>query len=165
MDRVRFTRTRSLDLVEKILTEPGIYSLMTDDYSPPAAEFVANDHPDIWYVLVEDGPGLLGLFCFFPENRICWQGHVAFFRGLDPARTHRAGQEMPAWLWANTPCLRLEAAIPACHRAAVRFAERSVGVVRYAVKEKSVMKNGRLMDMVLLGMSKPAPPEVETRQA
>ena len=138
-----------------ILTDPGVYSHMTDDFAPEPEAFKVNRHPEIWYVLVLEGTELLGMFCFFPENRICWYAHVALFRGVAREVTWRAGREVVEWLWANTPCLRLIASVPACNRAAVRFGRRAMGLLAYGRNGASFMKGGTLWDQVLMGRSRP----------
>jgi RimJ/RimL family protein N-acetyltransferase len=149
-----FERTRDLGLVRAILTDPTLYPYLTDDFSGPREEFRANDHPAIWYVLaLADDGELLGLFSFCPENQICWSGHVAFFRGITPAVTRYVGEQIVKWLWENTCCLRLIASIPACNRAAVKFA-RGMGLKAYGRNKASFMKGGKLWDQVLMGRSK-----------
>ena len=154
-----FERTTDYGLVRQILADPGIYARMGDDFAPPIAEFVVNEHPAIWYVLVYPSAGDLvsGLFCFFPENGICWAGHVAFLRKTPPAITLAAGRAVVPWLWANTPCVRLVASIPAYNRAAIRFARRAMGLAAHGRNKASFMKRGTLHDQVLLGISKPSP--------
>ena len=150
-----FERTKDLKAVRAILTDPALYDHMTDDFAPARDEFAVNDHPGISYVLVSEGSSLHGMFVFLPDNAICWQGHVAFFRGTPQAITRAAGAEILEWLWKNTPCRRLIASVPVCNRAAVSFALHKMGLVVYGRNEKSFMKNGKLWDQVLLGISKP----------
>jgi hypothetical protein len=97
------------------------------------------------------------MFCFFPENEVCWSVHVALLRGTPRAVTRQAGREVMAWLWANTPCRRLVASVPASNRAAVRYGldVEGMNLVPFGVNEKSFMKGGKLWDQVLMGRSRP----------
>lgn len=149
-----FERTTDYRLVRAILTDPGLYPHMGDDFAPAREEFRVNEHPAIWYVLVIDDGELLGLFSFFPENQICWAAHVAMFRGTEPARTHQAGREVVDWLWAQSPCLRLIASVPVSNRAAVRFGLRAMGLRAYGRNKASFQKGGRLWDQILMGRSR-----------
>jgi hypothetical protein len=160
-----FECTRGYALVRSILTEAGVYGHMTDDFAPKPDDFQVNTHEAIRYVIVWEGGAkyapvvgrCLGMFCFFPENEICWQAHVALLRGLRPAQTRQIGREVMAWLWGNTPCLRLVASVPKCNRAAVRYGldPGGMNLLPFGVNEKSFLKHGKLWDQVLMGRSKP----------
>ena len=151
-----FERTKDYGVVREILTGKGIYDRISDDFAPPVGKFQVNKHPDIWYVLV-DGPSVgLGMFCFFPENAVCWAAHACLFRGILPVSARQAGREVVQWIWENSPCQRIIASIPLCNRAAVRYAGDPQGpaLIRYGVNERSFMKGGRLWDQILMGRSK-----------
>jgi len=152
-----FERTKDYGLVKIILTELDLYRHVTDDFAPSPEAFEANTHPSIWYVLVWEANKLLGMFCFLPQNDICWDAHVALFRGVKPDETRQAGREVMAWLWANTPCRRLVASVPRSNRAAVRYglAPEGMNLLPFGVNEKSFLKHGKLWDQVLMGRSKP----------
>jgi hypothetical protein len=151
-----FERTWNSLQIRAVLTHPKIYPYVTDDFAPPREQFQVNEHPAIWYVRVRDEDGeLLGLFTLLPENEICWQAHVAMIRGTHPVLVHQAGKGLLPWIWENTPCERIEAAVPACNRAAIWFGIRSMGLIQYAIKPLSFRKKGRLWDQVLMGRSKP----------
>jgi hypothetical protein len=158
---MHFNRTTDYELVRRILTRRRMYEWMGDDYAPPVEQFQVNTDPRIWYVLASDEWRAIGLFCFFPENEICWAAHVALLRGTHPRLTHRAGWEVVRWLWNNTPCLRLTAKVPACNRAAVRFGLGPMGLkligptLEQSVEPLSFMKGGRLVDQILMGRSRP----------
>jgi hypothetical protein len=152
---MHFNRTTDYELVRRILTRPRMYEYMGDDFLPPVEQFVLNTDPRIWYVLVSDEWRAIGLFCFFPENEICWAAHVAMLRKVHPALTHRAGDEIVEWLWRNTPCRRLIASVPASNPAAVRFGVQAMGLIRYGVNRRSFLKGGILRDQILMGRSRP----------
>jgi hypothetical protein len=151
---MRFERSTDLKLVRAILTDPDIYDRMGDDGLPPREEYQVPNHPGIWWVTVWDRERLLGLFAFFPENAICWATHVALFRGIHPRLTAQAGREIVDWVFANTPCVRLTASVPAFHRAALRFGKRVMGLKSYGRNWKSFLKGGALYDQILMGRSK-----------
>ena len=152
-----FERTTRYGLVRGILTDPGLYDHMTDDSAPPREKFEVNTHPAIRYVIVYDGFEVLGLFCFFPQNAICWDAHVALLRKLRPETTRRIGREVMEWLWANTPCRRLVASVPECNGAAVHYGldPEGMGLEWYGRNEKSFLKGGKLWNQVLMGRSRP----------
>jgi hypothetical protein len=152
-----FDPTTRYGLVRQVLTDPEIYDYMTDDFAPAREEFQVNTHSDIRYVRVYDGFDLLGLFCLFPENQICWAAHVALYRGLHPEKARRIGRELVEWLWENTPCRRLIASVPASNWAAVRYGldAQGMNLEPYGMNSKSFLKHGKLWDQMLMGRSKP----------
>jgi hypothetical protein len=152
-----FLRTKNWELVREVLTHPKLYGHMTDDFAPARETFEVNRHPAIWYVLAVEGTRLLGMFCFFPENDICWAAHAALLRRVPPALTRKAGREVVAWLWEHTACRRLTASVPECNRAAVRYGldEEGMHLRPYGINEKSFLKDGKLWDQILMGRSRP----------
>ncbi len=156
-----FERTFDYDLVRAILTGRRMYPHMGDDFTCPVEQYRVPTDPRIWYVLASEEWRAIGLFCFIPENEICWAAHVAMLRKVPPALTHRAGRQVIRWLWNNTPCLRLTAKVPACNRAAVRFGLGPMGLkligptLEQSVEPLSFMKGGRLVDQILMGRSRP----------
>ena len=151
---MHFERTTDYELVRQILTHPRMFPHMGDDFMCPVEEYQVPTDPRIWYVLASDEWRAIGLFCFIPENEICWQAHVAMLRKVPPALTHRAGKEIIEWLWRNTPCRRLIASVPASNPAAVKFGIQAMGLIRYGVNRRSFMKNGILRDQILMGRSR-----------
>lgn len=150
-----FERTKDLGLVRSILTDPGVWPYIGDDFTPDRKAFAVNGDERIWYVLAIDGCKVAGLFMFVPESPVCWQAHVAMVRGVKPSITHQAGREIVAWIWANTSCLRIIASVPASNRAAIRFGLRAMGLKAYGRNRASFMKHGKLWDQVLMGTSRP----------
>ncbi|MGO9967262.1 MAG: hypothetical protein ACLPY2_08320 [Bryobacteraceae bacterium] len=153
-----FDRTWDYELVRTILTHPTLYRHMGDDFAPDPERFEVNRHPAIWYVLATEEWRAIGLFCFFPENDICWAAHVAMLRKTPPALTRQAGREVMRWLWERTPCRRLVASVPMCNRAAVRYGldPQGMNLLPYGVNEKSFLKDGKLWDQQLMGRSRPS---------
>jgi hypothetical protein len=159
---MRFERTQDYSRVRGILTDPGIFRFMGDDFCT-LDDFEVNLHPLIWYVLVRSDQhiisrgGTIGLFSFFPENPISWWVHVAFFRKIPPSLTCEAGRQIVPWVWKNTPCRRLIASVPAYNRAAVGYGLDSKGMnlQQMGTNPASFLKHGKLWDQVLMGTSRP----------
>ena len=153
---ITFERTHDLELVRSILTHPRIFDKISDDYSPPASEYRPVESEAVWYVIARDvqeaGTDTLGLWMFVPQNGVCWEVHTALLPvawgdiGLEAAR------ELPAWIWAHTPCRRIVTNVPVSNRLALHFAMRA-GMRVYGVNEKSWQKDGQLWDQVCLGIS------------
>lgn len=124
---------------------------MGDDFLPPIEKFQVNRHPDIWYLAIHDP--LIGLFSLFPQNRVCWELHVAMLPSASTRKKWEAARQLPAWLAENTECKRLTAAVPACNWPAIIYGTHGIGMRYMGRHDKAFMKHGKLQDLVLLGLS------------
>ncbi len=153
---LNFERTTDLVLIRKILTHPRIWPWITDDGAPDREQFQptpAGEH--VWYVLVWDVAELLGLFIFHPHNSVTWEVHTCLLPKSWGERATRAAVGVQAWLWAQTDWQRIVTTVPANNRLALRFARRA-GMVEYGLNPKSWLKDGKLHDQHLLGISRPS---------
>lgn len=151
---MKFERSEDWELIKKIIRHPKIYSAVSDDFCPPADQWEPIQHEDAWYVIARDGDETLGLWALFPENGACWKVHTCLLPEAYGERAAIAVREFSAWLWANTKCLRVITDVPAYNRLALRFA-LNAGLTQFGINPKSYMKNGKLHDIIMLGISKP----------
>lgn len=162
---ITFERSRDYALIRRILTHPRIYPFISDDHSPPASEYQPVEHDAVWYVVARNvepdlGTDTLGLWMFCPQNGICWEVHTALLPcawgdvGLEAAR------QLPAWIWANTPCRRIVTNVPSTNRLAFHFA-LNAGMKIYGVNVASYLKSGKFCDQICLGIS---PQEIRARR-
>lgn len=147
-----FERITDPILLKRIITDPKLWDRISDDYCPSRDDFQPN--PNMLYVVVRDDQELLGLWAFHLHNAICWEVHTCLLPVAWGDRGRRAALEMAEWLWANTECLRLITNVPAFNRLAFKFA-KAAGMEQYGVNKLSYMKQGKLRDQILLGLSKP----------
>lgn len=152
---MQFARTLDLDLVQKLLTHPKIYSLMGDDSLPPREQFEVNRHPAIQYVTVSKSGSseIIGIFMLCPENTVCWQLHIAMLPWAKTEEKWAAAREFIPWLKDNTGCRRLTAAAPSCNQRAVAYCTHGLGMHYVGRQEQAFLKFGILHDLILLGRS------------
>jgi RimJ/RimL family protein N-acetyltransferase len=153
-----FERTVDFHLVRSILTGPGIYPHITDDFSPAREVFEVNQNAAIWYVLAIDGGKVVGLFSLLPRNAIRWELHFAMVRKVSPKITREAGRGIVPWIWEYTHCKRLMAEVPVCNKAAVRYGLRAMGLKAFGRDRAAFLKNGKLVDLICMGISRPPAP-------
>jgi RimJ/RimL family protein N-acetyltransferase len=123
------------------------YDDVIDDFSPAPAAF----QPPQGLLYLAAGSPPIGVWAFVPQNAVWWEFHMSFIhRGFVAMQATR---NMFAWIWANTPCRRLTAAVPAYNRKACMFA-RLVGMKQFGVNERAFMRHGTLHDLILFGISK-----------
>ena len=135
--------------------------LCCDDFSPQPFDWEPCMDERIIYVLVLDGEELLGMWVFHPTDyQIMMKVHTCLLPVGRGKRGYQAAKEMAEWFWKNTAAERLITDIPAFHPRAMRFAA-AAGMVRFGVNPQSFKKNGRLWDVVMMGMSRPKECEIQ----
>lgn len=148
-----FLKTKDWPLIREVMTDPAIYPHIADDFSPPRDGFEPFKEDAIWYVKVLDDKELLGIFMFHPDNAICWQVHTCLLPHAWGARAKLAGRGVVRWIFANSQCQRIVTVVPAGNRLALKFAGEC-GMELYGCNPGSFMKDGKLVDQILLGISK-----------
>lgn len=124
----------------------------------------------ILYVLAHDGAELLGMWIFYPESPIMMKVHTCLLPCSYGERAKIAAKEMAVWFWANTQAERLVTDVPEFNRLARKFAE-AAGMKQFGINPKSFKRDGKLWDVIMLGMSRPVVsrgvpiPEVLHRQS
>jgi len=154
---MHFERTHDLDQVRRILTHPTQYRWATDDAAPAPEQFRPNGDDRIWYVLALDPDATLGILSFLPQNAICWEVHCALLP-VAWGRSHQALRGAIEWVFEQGECRRVVASIPAYNRLAVALAI-TAGMSSYGRNERSFLKDGRMHDQLLFGISAKRPEE------
>jgi len=150
---ITFKRSADFELIRSIMIDPRLFDAAADDFTGSSENWEPRRDTGIWYVLAFDGDRLLGLFALAPQSNICWEIHTRLLPVAWGAIAAAAAAAVVPWIWANTPCVRLVTICPSYNRLAIRFAEKA-GMVRYGLNPQSWLKNSRLHDQVLLGLSK-----------
>lgn len=150
-----FERTYDWALVKSIATFPKVWAGITDDFSPSAEDWEPEQDDRVWYVLAKSGAdSILGMFIFYPENPICWRSHSCLLPESWGEHALTAYREACAWLWENSSCLRIIGAVPETNPLALRIALRC-GLEKWGVNPKAFQKDGKLVDVIMVGISKP----------
>lgn len=151
---ITIERTRDMVLIRNIMTHPKIYSKISDDGCPPAAEFQPAKDEMIIYALARDGSQPLGIWMLIPHNSVCWEIHTCLLPISYGERALKAAAAMLEWFWKHTDGNRLFTNVPSYNRLALRFAKKT-GMKQFGVNEKSFLKDGKLYDQIMLGITKP----------
>lgn len=151
---IRIEQTRDFDLIRRIFTDPAVYPMLTEDGAPAPADFRPVEHEGIWYVavLVDEQP--VGIWMLVPHSVVCYEIHTALLPCVRGREALEASRLFAEWLWSSTPCQRLITNVPGYNRPAVFFSKMA-GMKRFGVNEKAFMKNGKLHDLIMFGISKP----------
>lgn len=148
-----FERTIDYDLIKQIVTHSKIWPHITDDFSGKPEDFNPIQHESAFYLLVKEEREVLGVFALYPKNRICWEVHTCLLPTAWGKRARHAAKDGMRWIFEHTECLRLITDVPEYNVLALRFAHMA-GMTQFGINPKSYMKNGKLHDVTMLGISK-----------
>ena len=149
---ITFERSFDYPLIREVISHPQIYPHVSDDGSPPAAEYRPLESDAVWYVIVRDEDEILGMWMLHPHNAICWECHMCYLPSAWGSRASAAGRMLPEWVWEHVPCRRIVGNVPACNRLALAYMKR-IGFEVFGINPASFLRNGRLYDQVCLGIS------------
>lgn len=150
---MQFERTADLDLVRSIITHPKIYPHVSDDFSPGPEDYTPVDATGVWYVIARDQGELLGLWMVVWHSQILAEIHTCLLPCAWGQRAKTAAQEALGWLFASSGVERVITQVPESNKLAHRFA-RAAGMSAFGLNPKSFRKQGKLIDVILMGRSR-----------
>lgn len=152
MRTIAIERTNDIDFIKGVLLHPSIWGEIIDDGCPPKDDFTPLIADGIYWLKIAENNIPCGVFFLHPHNYVCYEGHANI---LPEARGRAVEYALAgiAWMFKCTPCRRIITSVPENNFKALRFVEK-VGFIRYGINEKSLLKNGELYDLIMLGVSK-----------
>lgn len=151
---ITFERTHDLEVVRQVVSHPSLWPFVSDDFSGTAEGYRPVEHESIWYITVHADEKLLGVFLLTLQSGCCFEIHTCLLPCSWGPQAKAASLGIVEWIWANTRCERIITSVPAYNRLALRFAEKA-GMKLYGRNTLSWIKNGKLWDQLLLGLSRP----------
>ena len=149
---IQLSETHNLQTVKEIVTHPSIYPFVADDGSPNPEEWEAPD--SFTYCLVHDGDEILGVWIFRKCNAVTWEVHTCLLPNARGKRGYEALKLLPEWAWKNLEgARRVITEVVEDNQPALVFALRA-GMEKYGVNKQSYLKGGKLLDAILLGISR-----------
>jgi len=149
----------TIDVVEEIneiMTHPDIYPDSIDDGSPRAIDFDVSPSLEceaIYYLAwIEDGVWA-GLALLKPWNTITYEVHICILPEFRGPLGVQFGKDGIDWMFRNSKCRKIVAVLPGTNKRALSFA-LSVGMKKEGFIKRSFLKNGKMLDQVLLGIEK-----------
>lgn len=149
---IKFEPTVDAALITRIVTTPYVWRGLSDDFDGDPSAYEPKIHAQVLYALVKDGNSILGMVIFSMHSTICWEVTIMMLpegrgRALETAR---AGLR---WIFTKSRCLRLIGRVLKSNRLALKL-NKAAGFKVYGVNPRCVMRNGKLEDFVLFGISK-----------
>jgi len=154
-------RTYSEEIIRSIVAHPKIYPWICEDGAPSPENWRPILIDSVYYLLVKEitkqNPIVLGLFAVVPSTTSCvYQVHTALLPISWGPLAKQAAKELLHWVWTNLPnCTRLCGEVPANNRLAYKFGIEAYGMTQYGRNPKSFLKNKKLQDVILLGITRP----------
>lgn len=142
-------RTHDMALVRSIMSHPAIFPHIHDD---SVTECAPIDHEGLYWMLVSDGEPA-GVFLVHAHNAVCFEMHTCLLPRIWGKDAACAAQLLLAWAFNDTQCKKMITAVPSYNRAALRFAKAG-GMVQEGVNRASFLRNGELIDQIMLGITK-----------
>jgi len=137
--------------IDKILTDPSIYPLISDDFSPDIEKFTIKSliiNKDVHALC----PNKYTVILFIPKNGVTWEIHYHVLKAGRGHNIRKITPEILNYAFTEIPnCKKLVCYISELHKNVIDFAV-SMGMKHEGRIKDSVQKNGKLYDDVLLGM-------------
>ena len=150
---IQFELTQDAALIKRIITDPEVYPMVSDDGSPAPEDFQPVIAPNVLYVLVRIEGTIAGLWILLPSNSFCYEIHTVLLPWCRGRRAFEAAKQLGPWLWENTRIERVFTNVPEFNKEALLFARVS-GMIQFGKNVKSFKKGGMLYDETLLGVSR-----------
>lgn len=149
---VQIVRTFNAELIRLIVTHPAIWDAVSDDgvqkeqYNAPVAD-------SVYWLLVLDGEEILGAYFLHPHNHVTYEIHTCLLPNSWGEKAKKAAQLVLSWVFSNTICLKVITHVPENNVLALRYAKRA-GLQEEGINRASFLKNGKLLNQTLLGITK-----------
>lgn len=147
---MKIARTHDMALVASIMGHPAIWPHIHEDGTD---EPMPLDHEAVNWMLVHEHGSVAGVFLVHPLTSVCYQMHTCLLPWTWGGVAQQAAQGLLSWAFTYTECQKMVTNVPAYNRAALRFA-RAGGMQQEGVNRASFMRNGELIDQIILGITK-----------
>lgn len=140
-----------LDEIQSILTSPHVWPYITDDYSGSPRDFKVT-LGGVQYIKILRESKCLGCFILIKHS----ENMVDFHTCTLPACRGFGSEilkEFTQWVFENTKFTRIIGNAPEINRLALKMAFDS-GFKEWGRNPKSFMKNGKLVDLIWVGIDK-----------
>lgn len=142
-------RTHDSELVKRVCFDPAVWETIAED-GISQDEFEP-DMNECW-LTVDDGQ-LIGLYNLHPINSVTLQIHPMILPQFRGSLAYESGKQVLKWIVENTDYQKVFCFIPEIYRNVILFAMRC-GLAKEGKNRRSHVKNGKIHDMVMLGITR-----------
>lgn len=152
---VEVRRLLDESLIRDTITHPKVYPMASDDSSPAPEDYKTTFSPYVTYLgCYDDDCRYVGLFMLIKRNAAVVELHTFLLPKAWGPKAKACASAAAKWIWENTKFTRVVTFVPDFNRLAIKFAE-SGGMTQYGLNPQSWLKNGKVFDTVLMGISRP----------
>lgn len=145
---MKVERTHDMEVVKRIMSHPRVWPHIHEDGPTEPAPF---DHEGlIWAVVLDDGP--IGVFLAHQRTFVCYEMHTCLLPETWGRRASEAAQLFLTFMFCQGGCQKIVTNVPAYNRHALRFAKAN-GMKEEGINRASYLKDGELIDQVMLGIT------------
>lgn len=155
LDRFSFEPVTEPAAIRQVMIHPKVYKHITDDSAPEPEDFQPRMGPGMVYLGAYDGREFLGIWLFVERNSVCLEAHTMLLPCAYGERGAAAAKACERWIWEHTPCQRIITEVPSYNLLAYRFAIEA-GFKAFGRNLKAWKKDGKLHDLIMLGLSRPS---------
>lgn len=150
---IEIVRTYDVDYIRRCVTHRSQWRHVSDDgCGDPALFFPDTGERLYWLKPTEIYGDEYGVFLVHAHNSICYEVHTCLLPVIW-GRSLECTKALIEWVFDFTDCLRLITSVPENNILALNLAKES-GLDIFGVNRKSFLKNGKLLDQIMLGISK-----------
>ena len=145
-------RTYNTELITAVMTMPEMWETVAED-GAIAEEYVPNVDDECWIEMLADGE-LVGIYRIHAHNSVCAEIHAQILPHCRKEYGKESGETVLQWFFDNAPWYqKLVAQIPVTYPNVINFT-KGQGFKEEGVNRSSYIKNGALVDQVLLGITR-----------
>lgn len=141
-------RIYDVDLINSVLMHPSIADHLCDDYTVGAK---VQDAESLEWIGVHKDGACHGVFLLIPQNSVTVDIHTALLPDVRGKQSKQAGKLLLDLIFSRYH--KAVTSVPSNNRVAAWFAG-SLGFKHEGVNRQSFLKNGVLLDQVLMGMTR-----------
>ena len=141
-------RVYDVGVINSILAHPSIANQLCDDYTVGAK---IQDAESLEWIGVHNDGACQGVFLLIPQNTVTVDVHTALLPSVRGKQSKQAGKLLLDLIFSRY--FKAVTSVPSNNRVAAWFAG-SLGFKHEGVNRQSFLKNGVLLDQVLMGMTR-----------
>ena len=143
-------RTYNLDQINKVILHPEIFKVVAE-YNQTPEDFKTDVNSDAW-VLVKVKDEIIGVYVLHPHNSTTSEIHAHILPEFRKDYALESGSKILEW-FLDTEYQKLIAQVPDIYPNVKNFCIAN-GFIVEGVNRKSYKKNGVVMDLTLLGITR-----------
>ncbi|MFZ2998923.1 MAG: GNAT family protein [Undibacterium umbellatum] len=147
---MKLERTHDMKTVKDILSHPAIFPHIHED---GLNEIVPPDSGAFHWMLISDKEGAAGVYMVHYHNQSCVEMHTCLLPRIWGAKANDSVKLLSKYLFHQLGVKKVITNVPDYNKLALRFAKVN-GMKIEGVNRESYLKDGKLIDQIMLGMTR-----------